>query len=410
MEEKEVSKQKERIEIVDVLRGFALAGILYAHMVFWYTGAALPEEAYFQFKSFADNVSMAIFGGFVFGKFFSIFSFLFGLSFYLHFQKKSSEPGFLKVYLWRLLLLFLIGIVHHLFWRGDILAIYAGLGVLLLLFRKLPLKLLLIFSLILITNLPTHLYELFLPTVQNTKVTFPMAQEAERYYALVQKGDLLTNLKENWNAWDEKINYQLESGRLLMTFGYFLLGLWAGRSNLFTLLKENIEKFRSWNKISKMLVLTLLLIGLLMYLFDLVTLPELSMVPELKWISGFLFSIYNVALTIFYISGICLLFRKNYFRSLLKPLAAMGKMALTNYLLQTFFGLLIYYRFGFGLFERTSPAVNVVLMLTVLYFQLKFSKYWLEKHKQGPVEWLWKSLTYFRFSSNKKRSTEAISS
>ncbi|NJY61413.1 DUF418 domain-containing protein [Salinimicrobium sp. CDJ15-81-2] len=410
MKETLLKRIPERIEVIDVLRGFALAGILYAHMVFWYTGAALPEEVYFQFSSFADNVSMAIFGAFVFGKFFSVFSFLFGLSFYLHFQKKKTTSGFLKIYLWRLSLLLLIGIVHHLFWRGDILAIYAVLGGLLMLFRKLPLKLLLLFSIVLITNLPSHLYELFLPPVQNTEVNFPMAEEAERYYALVQKGDLVTNLRENRNSWDAKIRYQLESGRLLMTLGYFLLGLWAGRSNLFTLLKENIEKFRSWNKVSKMLVLTLLLIGLLMYLFDLVTLPQLHIVPELKWTAGFLFSIYNACLTIFYISGITLLFQSRSFNSLLKPLAVMGRMALTNYLLQTLFGLLIFYRFGFGLFEQTSPAINILLTVLVFYFQLKFSEYWLARHKQGPVEWLWKSLTYFRFYSNKKRNTEAVSS
>ncbi|NJW55203.1 DUF418 domain-containing protein, partial [Salinimicrobium sp. CDJ15-91] len=95
MKETLLKRIPERIEVIDVLRGFALAGILYAHMVFWYTGAALPEEVYFQFSSFADNVSMAIFGAFVFGKFFSVFSFLFGLSFYLHFQKKKTTSGFL---------------------------------------------------------------------------------------------------------------------------------------------------------------------------------------------------------------------------------------------------------------------------------------------------------------------------
>lgn len=409
MNEKLPNKMPERIEVIDLLRGFALAGILFAHMIFWYTGAALPPEVYFKFSSLADNVSMAIFGAFVFGKFFSVFSFLFGLSFYLHFQKKQSGPGFIPIYLWRLFLLFIIGIIHHLFWRGDILTIYAVLGGLLLLFRRIPLRLLLIIALILITNLPTHIYELFMPPVQNTEVNFPMAEEAGRYYLLVQKGDLITNLTENWNSWDAKIKYQLESGRLLMTFGYFLLGLWAGRTRLFTAVQEHFQKFKSWNEYSKNAVLVLLFFGLLMYLFDLVTLPELHIVPELKWTADLLFSFYNASLTIFYISGIALIFQISFYRNLLKPLAAMGRMALTNYLLQTVFGLLIFYRFGFGLFEQTSPAFNVVLMLLIIYFQLKFSNYWLSRHKQGPVEWLWKSLTYFRFSSNRKRSTEAVS-
>lgn len=80
----------------------------------------------------------------------------------------------------------------------------------------------------------------------------------------------------------------------------------------------------------------------------------------------------------------------------------MGRMALTNYLLQTAFGLLLFYNFGLGLFPKTSPAVNVLMGIGVFYLQLKFSQVWLQHFKQGPVEWLWKSLTYFNFSSLNK--------
>jgi uncharacterized protein len=76
----------KRIDTIDVLRGFALAGILYAHMVIWYTGAALPTEVYTKYDSIADGIAMGIFGGLVFGKFFSFFSFLFGLSFFLLYE------------------------------------------------------------------------------------------------------------------------------------------------------------------------------------------------------------------------------------------------------------------------------------------------------------------------------------
>jgi uncharacterized protein len=76
-------------------------------------------------------------------------------------------------------------------------------------------------------------------------------------------------------------------------------------------------------------------------------------------------------------------------------------MALTIYLLQTFFGLLLFYHFGLGLFDRTSPAINVLMGIVVFFIQLKFAQLWLSKFRQGPVEWLWKGLTYFNFSSNK---------
>lgn len=405
MAEESKTTSGNRIEIIDILRGFALAGILYAHMVIWYTGAALPREVYFKYDSFVDNVAMAAFGALVFGKFFSVFSFLFGLGFYLQFRKGKAGDGFLKVYLWRLFLLFLIGIAHHLIWRGDILAIYAVLGALLLFFRKLPDKILLPLALLLIINLPTHLYELFESQIPDAEVGFPMAERAERYYSLVQNGGFATVLEQNWNSWPAKIRYQLESGRLLMTFGYFLLGFYAGRKRLFSKPEQNLSKFKSWNKTTERAVLILLLIGLLMYLMDFVTLPELNIIPGVQWPASFLFSIYNACLTIFYITSATLLFRQAIFHDILKPLAAMGRMALTNYLLQTFFGLLLFYQFGLGLFDQTSPAQNVMIAIAVFFLQLKFSQFWLRHFKQGPVEWLWRSLSYFRFSSIRKRGS-----
>ena len=82
MRESTLTTAKNRIDTIDVLRGFALAGILYAHMIIWYTGAALPPEVYSSYDSTPDGIAFGIFGALVFGKFFSVFSFLFGLSFY----------------------------------------------------------------------------------------------------------------------------------------------------------------------------------------------------------------------------------------------------------------------------------------------------------------------------------------
>lgn len=395
-----------RIETIDVLRGFALAGILYAHMVFWYTGAALPPEVYFNYDGTANGIALGIFGALVFGKFFSVFSFLFGLGFFLHFRKNKSDGGNLTVYIWRMFLLFIIGIMHHLVWRGDILAIYAVLGIFLLFFRRLPYKLLFLISILLITNLPTHIYEAFGSQNLISEINFPMAAEAEKYYSLVKDGDFVTVLKENWNSWPAKIRYQFESGRLLMTFGYFLLGFYAGRRGLFNNIEKNLWRIKKWNKWTEKVVLILLVAGGLMYIMDYVTLPELKVVPELQWLASFLFSIYNACLTIFYISGVTLLYRLKIFHNILKPLAAVGRMALTNYLLQTVFGLLIYYKFGLGLFDKTSLAVNVLIAVVVFYLQLKFSQLWLKHFKQGPVEWLWRGLSYLKFSSNKKQIAE----
>lgn len=407
MAESSFTTSKNRIDTIDVLRGFALAGILYAHMVIWYTGAALPPEVYTQYDTTPDGLALGIFGALVFGKFFSVFSFLFGLSFFLHYQKKRTGKGYFRTYMWRLFLLLLIGIAHHIIWRGDILAIYAVLGMLLMIFRNFPPRIILFLALLLITNLPIHLFDLFKTEAPKAAVNFPMAEEAKDYYALVQHAGFWSVLESNWLSWPAKIWYQLESGRLLMTFGYFLLGLYAGRKGLFTSIERHLSKFKRWNKTTERAVLVLLIVGLLMYLFDLVTIPGIRVVPELKWLAGFLFSIYNACLSIFYITGITLLFRYEIFHPILKPLADMGRMALTNYLLQTFFGLLLFYQFGLGLFDKSSPAMNVLLGIVVFIIQLKLSRWWLEHFKQGPVEWLWKRLTYFKLPAGQNKSKKS---
>lgn len=407
MGESTITTTKNRIDTIDVLRGFALAGILYAHMIIWYTGAAIPQEIYFKYDNTIDYLAFAIFGAFVYGKFFSVFSFLFGLGFYLYFRRKKSNSGTVVTYIWRLFLLFLIGILHHTIWRGDILAIYAVLGGFLLIFRHFPLKIMLLISLLLIVNLPIHIYDLVVTNYLNTGLELPMEAKAQDYYKLVKEESFVMNLKENWSSWPAKIQFQLQSGRLLITFGYFLLGFYAGRTNLFTSIEKNLSRFQKWNKYTGRLVLFLLLIGLVMLLMEVVTLPRIEVDPRFKWVAGFLFSIYNAGLTLFYITGVTLLFRNEVFHSLLKPLAAMGRLALTNYLLQTVFGLLLFYNFGFGLFDITSPAINIVLGMGVFFLQLKFSQYWLNHFKQGPLEWLWRSLTYFQFLSNRKTPIRA---
>ena len=406
MAERRITQPKNRIETIDVLRGFALVGILYAHIIIWYTGAALPSEIYAKYTGFADGIAMGIFGGLVFGKFFSVFSFLFGLSFYLHFSKSKQKNDFPAVYIWRLFLLFLIGIVHHIFWRGDILAIYAVLGMLLILFRKLPPRVLLVIALVFVINLPTHIYDLFIADTPNSEMGLPMEEEAEAYYVLVKNADLLRVLEGNWNSWPAKIEYQLKSGRLFMTFGFFLLGFYAGCIRIFTEIKRNISKFSSWNKTSGRISLILLLTGYLMYWAGLVSLPEIKIVPEYKWIMGFLFDIYNAGLTIFYITAVVILFNMKVFNKILKPLGFMGRMALTNYLAQTVFGLIIFYQFGFGLFDKTSLGLNMLFVGVIFYLQLNFSKWWLARYSQGPVEWLWRSLTYFRSSPIRNRQHE----
>src|SRR5688572_31131447 len=144
-----------RIEAIDVLRGFTLLGIILVHMVEQYYAGAWPEQyAQATTQTLADQITSGFVGIFISGKFFMIFSFLFGLSFFIQLSKSDSEKNFLARFTWRLVILFIIGFIHHLHYRGDILSIYALLGLSMLVFYRLPDKYLLALALFLILDIP----------------------------------------------------------------------------------------------------------------------------------------------------------------------------------------------------------------------------------------------------------------
>lgn len=154
------SLAKPRIEIVDALRGFALFGIILAHFNNQYfAGFPPPGHETMQIKNAADQVLQTIADAFVFGKFFTIFSFLFGLSFGIQLlNAKEKNKPFVGRFAWRLLILMLIAFIHHMHYRGDILIIYAILGFFLLLFYKASNRWLLIWAFIFMLNTPAFIF------------------------------------------------------------------------------------------------------------------------------------------------------------------------------------------------------------------------------------------------------------
>lgn len=116
----------------------------------------------------------------------------------------------------------------------------------------------------------------------------------------------------------------------------------------------------------------------------------------LMWTAGMLVDIFNSGLTLFYIAGFTLLMYREKWNAFLSPLANVGKMALTSYLMQTLFGLLIFYSFGLGLFTKTTPAINALISLGIFGAQIVFSYWWLTRFHYGPIEWLWRSATFLK--------------
>lgn len=389
----------ERITVIDALRGFALFGILYAHIIFWYTAGALPENLYRDNMDIASGIATGFYFIFILAKFFSIFSFLFGLNFYL--QMKSllqRNDNFILRFGWRLAILGLIGVAHHTIWRGDILSIYVPLGFLLIFARNLSDRTILFIGAILILNIPTKIYEMCFLYV-NGKMPFAhpdIQQESAHYYDILKNGSFLQVAEDNIKAWPVKWEYQLSSGRLIITFGFFLLGMFVGRMQWFEKLDETKPVIKMiWKKIGVILLIT---IAIFIVIGGLNAGLGLNLEKNLwaSWAIGFLVEIFNAGATLFYITGfVLLMFRKKWNR-VLSPLGNIGQMALTSYLMQTLFGLLLFYSFGFGLFTLTSPAINALISVGIFSAQLAFSRWWLSRFYYGPIEWLWRSATFLQ--------------
>ncbi len=399
----------DRIVTLDVLRGFALFGILYAHMIFWYAAGPLPQETYQLYKDVGSGIAIGTYMIFIIGKFFSLFSFLFGLSFYMQIQGliNRHEPVITR-FGWRLTILGIIGLLHHAFWRADILSIYVPLGFLLLFLRNLSNKALLIIGPILVLNIPTKFAELIsiIGRDQLALIDIDLKTVAAEYYAVVSQASFTEMINHNVQAMSDKFVYQINSGRLLITFGFFLLGMLAGRMHWFENIASQSDFFKKVLKKSSWALAIAVLLGVVLGAIIAVLKIDVEKTPLAGWLGGFILEFLNVSLTLIYITGISLLMLKSKWEARLTRLAAVGKMALTSYLMQTLIGVFIFFNIGLGLFTKTSPGMNALLCFAIFGLQIFFCRWWLQHFHYGPVEWLWRSATDFKWQPLYKQRAE----
>lgn len=386
----------DRILTLDVLRGFALFGILYAHMIFWYAGGPLPEEIYKLHSTPGSGIAIAIYMIFIISKFFAVFSFLFGLSFYLQIDKLTKgHESVVTRFGWRLAILGIIGALHHIFWRADILTIYVPLGFLLLFFRNLSNKTLLVVGTLLVLNIPTKCAELvsiiLRGQLQLIQEDFRVAGAA--YYEIMKNGDFRAMVQHNIYAITEKFNYQINSGRGFITFGFFLLGMLAGRKQWFVSIPNNMALFKKVFKKSSLVLLVCVVAGVAFGAANFLLKINMQETPIAGWLGGFILEFFNVSLTLMYIAGISLLMLKPKWASRLNPLANVGKMALTVYLSQSIIGVFLFFNIGLGLLTVTSPGQNALLCIAIFAIQIFICRWWLSVFKHGPIEWLWRCAT-----------------
>jgi uncharacterized protein len=386
-----------RIESIDILRGFALLGIALVHMVEQYYAGPLPDAvADAMSPTIADNISQGFVGLFIIGKFYMIFSFLFGLSFFIQLSKNENGNSFLLRFAWRLIILFAIGMLHHLHYRGDILSIYAILGFGLFLAYRLPDKALLITALLLVFNVPSLLIRIVGLAVPGDENPFNFSQDAlMAYYKTVKSGSYLEILRANLNSFADKMGFQVSSGRLYITLGLFLLGTYAGRKKLFEELEKHLPFLKKLIRYSLYVMLGCVAVSVIV--FGSLTLLKIEITQEIGWlVGGLTFDTFNTALATIYVSWLLLLFQKEKWKNRLMIFYPVGRMGLTTYLMQTFFGTMIFFNYGFGLIYQLGAFYCLLLGLVIFVFQILFARWWFKYFSHGPVEWLWRVLTYFK--------------
>lgn len=384
-----VETAHDRIVIVDVLRGFSIFGILIVNMLYFsgpYYGPQFPGIIEARAGGQLDLLVLYFIRLTAEGKFLSMFSFLFGLSFTLQMtsvEKKGRDFG--SLFRRRLFILLLIGLGHaFLLSAGDVLVQYALLGFLLLLFRKSTPQTLLVWAAI-------SLSILLLVSIGSLLAPEPPAvfinQLVERSLRVYAHGTWPAILAQR--AIDVGFYYLgviFYSGYLI--FAMFLLGAYAGRTRLFHDVEAHARLFRkiAWWGFSLGGVGSIASIA--------ADLTHAGTHSSLHIVATILLTVGIPALSLGYISVISLLFRRELWQVLLLPLAKVGRMALSNYLFQSVVCNLLFYSYGLGLYGRISLKFGLLLSVLIFLVQIPLSAWWLKHFRFGPAEWLWRSLTY----------------
>lgn len=398
----------ERLDLIDALRGFTLLGIILAHMLEQYNGGMMPEKIANQDASVIDMIFSALVGILVSGKFFMIFSFLFGMSFYLQLSKGTGDLSFLLKFAWRLILLFMIGMIHHLHYRGDILTIYALLGFGLLLTYKLPIKYILLLGLTLTLDLPGIITRIVQVALHDTTMNSVLNQDQSilmQYYETFKSGEYFSLLKENLNSFILKMQFQVWSGRIYSTMGMFLLGYYAGTKKIFEQLPGSIPQFKRYLRIAAWSLLAIFMFGIAFFLITNMLIPG-GLPKDTNIASGVsIMNIFNACLTIIYIAWFTLLFQKERWQKRLMVFYEAGRMGLTTYIMQSIFGLALLSTLGFGLVGEFGAAILFLFALGLFVIQIAISKFWLTYFNYGPIEWAWRCLTNFTWVPLAKEKT-----
>lgn len=384
-----MNSDKSRFLVVDALRGFAIVSIMLLHNIehfdFYFAPENLPSWIVPIDKAIWDTLFF-LFGG----KSYAIFALLFGLTFFI--QNRNQEKlgkDFRPRFAWRLLLLLAFGIINSAFYEGDILFIYAVIGFFLIPIAKFGNRALLWIALILMLQ-PIEWFRFFHAVANpGLEVSDPASwQYFGRMGEYITGGSFFETVKGNLtNGKKAVLLWTWENGRVFQTMSLFIFGILAGRLRYF---ETSLENKKQWLKV--LLVSAIVFVPLFIFKKNISGMTSsLALARPLETIFS---SWSNMAFMLVLVSGFVLLFEQVKFFRILNVLSPIGRMSLSNYILQSIVGSFIYYGFGLGLYKYTGATYSVLIGVVLAVAQGLFSTFWMSRHTRGPLETIWHKVTW----------------
>ncbi len=384
----QLAEKNSRIEVVDALRGFAVMAIILVHNLEHFIFPVYPDSSPGWLNALDQGIFNITFSLFA-GKAYAIFALLFGFTFYIQTNnQRKAGKDFGYRFLWRMVLLVGFATLNAAFFpAGDVLLLFAVVSLVLFLTRNWSDRAILITSIVFLLQ-PVewchYVAGLFCPGYQlpDLKVGEMYAEVAEYTKAGDLGAFLLGNITLGQKA---SMLWAVNAGRFFQTAGLFLLGFYIGRRQWFAVSEGNS---RRWVKILAVSAVAFA---------PLYTLRELVMQGDdiVRQTVGTVFDMWQkLAFTLVLVSSFVLLYQRKAFSAKVSGLRFYGKMSLTNYITQSVMGAVVYFPIGFYLAPYCGYTVSLLIGIFTFLLQVRFCKWWLSRHRQGPLERVWHKWTW----------------
>lgn len=385
----------KRISSIDALRGFALLGIMLLHSIERFDLTYIPvvdSPFWQQIDTFVYDALNFLFSG----KSYAIFSLLFGLSFFMQMDSQAKKNvDFRLRFIWRLTLLFIFGYINGLIYMGEFFVVYAVLGLLLIPLYKVSSKWLVALTVLLFLQIPALIS--FISLLGNNIANEPsflnmrMNQLFDTCATIFVNGSLGDVLRFNvYDGQFAKSLWVINNYRYLQLIGLFIVGMLIGRAGI----HKSEEKMVWYSK----KVLPYSLVCFLVFYAVAVLLPVMNVEGFALQMGKTLFLTYaNLGLMMIYICCFILAYYKLNWNKALDKIAPVGRMSVTNYMFQSIAGVALFYGFGANLAVGFNYLQSFLVGILICIVQIMYSNWWIRRFNFGPMEWLWRTLTWFQW-------------